>query len=51
MKILPIISAFIVGLIFATTVIFFVSSDSFADPVAVKAAHHNSVAGHHAKYI
>jgi hypothetical protein len=51
MKNLPIASAVIVSLIFATNAIFFASSASFTAPAASKAGHHNSVAGHHAKYI
>jgi hypothetical protein len=51
MKDLSIASVFIVSLIFAITTIFFASSESFTDPVASKEGHHNSVAGHHAKFI
>jgi hypothetical protein len=44
MKFLPVISIFLVGLIFATIATFFA-------PVASNAGHYNSVAAHHAKYI
>jgi hypothetical protein len=51
MKYLPIASAFIVSLIFATTVVFFSPSAGFTAPAASKAGHHFSVASQHIKFI
>jgi hypothetical protein len=51
MKYLPIVSAFIVSLIFATTIIFFAPSAGFTAPAAYKAGHHNSVASQHVRFI
>jgi hypothetical protein len=51
MKDLSIISAFIVSLIFATTIIFFALSKSFTAPGASKAWHHKTVVFRHTKFI
>jgi hypothetical protein len=51
MKYLPIISVFIVSLIFATIVVFFSPSAGFSAPAASKAGHRISVASQHIKFI
>lgn len=50
MKYLPIVSVFILSLIFATTVVFLSPSAGFTTPVASK-GHHISVASQHIKFI
>jgi hypothetical protein len=51
MKYLSIVSALIVSLIFATTVIFFTASGGFAASAGSKSKHHNSVASQHIRFI